>query len=322
MHHHELIEAVGTNIDMCQTLDETTLREILKDQNFSSNKEKLIYLNRYLRPKVSLPVIELHGLKPEQMDRLLNWSFVPDESVALLSNLDQQIQAPVLEIFNFYVDAIGDKGLKLTKAGNLPQKFCHDAASYLDSIPQYRQSMHKHLYPNSYDQAIRATGIVAELAGLIDSEGGKYVLTDEFLKIMASQGQARIYAQLFRVFVEDFSWCYSDSWQDIPLLQHSFLFTLYLLRKYGAEWRTTAFYQDCFLRTFPTLLLEVKPLEHYYSPEDVLRSCYSMRCLERFACFFGLLEIERDPEDIEQQVEFSLKSLPLLNDIVQFNFEN
>jgi hypothetical protein len=47
-----------------------------------------------------------------------------------------------------------------------------------------------------------------------------------------------------------------------------------------------------------------------------------MRCLERFACFFGLVEIERDPEDIEQQVEFSLKSLPLLNDLVQFNFEN
>ena len=99
----------------------------------------------------------------------------------------------------------------------------------------------------------------------------------------------------------------------IPLLQHSFLFTLYLLKKFGNEWRTTAFYQDCFLKTFPTLLLEIKPVEHFFTPEDVLRYTYSVRCLERFAHFFGLIEVERD---------CWLKSLPLIDQVVQFSFEN
>ena len=120
MNHHELVEAVGTNIDMCQTLDETTVREILKDQNFSSYKEKLIYLNRYLRPNVSLTTIELHDMKPDQMERLLNRPFEADDSVVFPSGLDMQPQALVLEIFSLYIDAIGGKGLPLTKNGNLP----------------------------------------------------------------------------------------------------------------------------------------------------------------------------------------------------------
>lgn len=313
MNHHELVEAVGTNIDMCQTLDETTVREILKDQNFSSYKEKLIYLNRYLRPNVSLTTIELHDLKPDQMERLLNRPFEADDSVVFPSGLDMQPQALVLEIFGLYIDAIGGKGLPLTKNGNLPSKFYRAAATHLDSIPYCRQQMNTQLYVNSYDTAVHVTGVIAELAGLMDSDGGEYVLTDKFLKLMADQGQAGVYRHLFRTFVEDLSWCYSDGWQDIPLLQHSFLFTLYLLKKFGNEWRTTAFYQDCFLKTFPTLLLEIKPVEHFFTPEDVLRYTYSVRCLERFAHFFGLIEVERD---------CWLKSLPLIDQVVQFSFEN
>ena len=313
MTHHELIEAVGANIEMFPALDEKSMKEILQGRNFSSGKEAIIFLNRHLRPKVSHQVVERHGLKVEQMERLLNRPFENDDSAVFLSSLDVQPQALVLEIFSLYVDAIGGKGLTVTKDGKLPPKFYRDAANHLDSIPYCRQQMNPELYSKSYDSAVHVTGVIAELAGLMDSDGGEYVLTDQFLRLMADQGQAGVYKHLFRVFVEDFSWSYSDRWQDIPLLQHSFLFTLYLLKKYGKEWRTTSFYLDNFLKTFPTILLEIKPVEHFFSPEDVLRYTYSLRCLDRFAHFFGLVEVER---------ECWLKSRPLLDHVVQFSFES
>jgi len=69
---------------------------------------------------------------------------------------------------------------------------------------------------------------------------------------------------------------------------------------------------------FPQLLHEVRPLGEYLSPEKVLRSCYSLRCLENFAEFMGLAEIERDPVDRYAEV-FQIRKLPLLEHTVVFH---
>jgi hypothetical protein len=73
-----------------------------------------------------------------------------------------------------------------------------------------------------------------------------------------------------------------------------FLISLYLLQKYGNEWRPAAFYSDCFLRAFPMVLAEVRPLPHE-TPEDEAGRCYTLRSLERFAQFLGLAVFECEP---------------------------
>jgi len=40
----------------------------------------------------------------------------------------------------------------------------------------------------------------------------------------------------------------------------SFLFSLYLLARYGGEWRSSIFHEDNFLRAFPNLLSQVQPV--------------------------------------------------------------
>jgi hypothetical protein len=88
------------------------------------------------------------------------------------------------------------------------------------------------------------------------------------------------------------------------------------LGRYGEEWRANTFYEDCFLRAFPALLLQVQPTS-YYSAEKILRNSYSLRCLEHFARFLGLSEIERDPGKRFND-DFCLRKLPLLDHVVQF----
>jgi hypothetical protein len=126
------------------------------------------------------------------------------------------------------------------------------------------------------------------------------------------------YPRLFRAFVREYNWAYDDHLGEIPFIQQSFLFTLYPLTRYAGEWRSSIFYEDNFLRAFPNLLPQVQPVGNYYSSEQVVRLSYSVSCLERFACFFGLVEIEHSGSDRYTE-EFRVRKLPLLDEIVQFH---
>lgn len=66
------------------------------------------------------------------------------------------------------------------------------------------------------------------------------------------------------------------------------------------------------------LLQEVEPLGEYFSPEMVLRNCYSLRCLENFAGFLGLAEIERDSTK-RYTGDFRVRKLPLLDHVLQIH---
>jgi len=76
--------------------------------------------------------------------------------------------------------------------------------------------------------------------------------------------------------------------------------------------------EDWFPRAFPTVLHEISPVGDYFSPEQVLRGCYSSRCLDRFGGFLGLVEIQRDSGMLFSE-DFRLRKLPLLDHVVQFH---
>jgi hypothetical protein len=56
----------------------------------------------------------------------------------------------------------------------------------------------------------------------------------------------------------------------------------------------------------------------FYSPEEVLRRTYSLRCMDRFATFLGLVVLERPGNDRYSE-GFQLRKLPLLDQVVQFH---
>ena len=105
---------------------------------------------------------------------------------------------------------------------------------------------------------------------------------------------------------------------EIPFLRQSFLFSLYLLGSYGAEWRPNSFYEDCFLRVFPNLIPQVQAVANYYTPEQVVRLSYSTRVLDRFAGFPGLVAVDR-PKTARYSEGFQLLKLPLFDQVVTFH---
>ena len=108
---------------------------------------------------------------------------------------------------------------------------------------------------------------MAELAGLIRKYKGRFILSRNCRKLLAEGGMAAIYPLLFRAFVEQYNWAYGDRHVAIDFIQHSFLFSLYLLNRYGDDSQSSLFYEDCFLNAFPMVVSEVEPQPHW-SPEQ------------------------------------------------------
>ena len=295
------------------------LRDLLKGQDFGSLDEANAFISQHMQRQSQAAIDDFHGLSSEQMHRFLYFPSETPELVTFPSLLDITPEAPILTLFKLLTDAIGDDGLKATATGNLPRNFCREAAKAFWGEEEYaRWSRHGELRSEDEFVELNVTRLVAGLAGLIRKYKGKFIIGKECRKLLEVQGMAGIYPRLFRAFVKEYNWGYVDRWQEILMVQHSFLFTLHLLNKHGAEWRSSQFYENNFLRAFPRVLQEVPPMGEYYSPEKSLRSCYSVRCLERFATFMGLVEIERDPAN-RYTGDFRLRKLPLLDYVVQFH---
>jgi hypothetical protein len=104
------------------------------------------------------------------------------------------------------------------------------------------------------------------LAGLIRKYKGRFILSRDCRRLLAGIGLPAVYPRLFRVYAEQFNWAYRDGYPELRFIQSAFLFTLYLLMRYGDISRSQVFYEDAFLRAFPMLLDEVPPSQAF-SPD-------------------------------------------------------
>ena len=295
------------------------LRELLKGQSFGSLDEANAFISQHMQQQSQAAIDDFHGLSSEQMHRFLHFPFETPALVTFPSCLDIAPEAPILTLFILLIDAIGDDGLKATATGNLPRNFCRETARAFWGEEEYaRHSRYGELRSEDQFAGLNVTRLVAVLAGLIRMYKGKFIIGKECPKLLAEQGMAGIYPRLFRAFAREYNWGYGDRMQEIPMVQHSFLFTLHLLNKYGAEWRSSRLYEDNFLQAFPMVLQEVPQMGEYYTLEESLRRCYSWRTLEKFARFMGLVEPEHDPAN-RYTGDFRLRKLPLLDHVVQFH---
>ncbi|MGA1794417.1 MAG: SEC-C metal-binding domain-containing protein [bacterium] len=296
------------------------LFQAIEGKTFASLEEAQAFADRFLQRRNQTPIKEFHGISPEQMHRFLDFPFSSPQLVSFPERLDTAPSAPILSLFSLLADAIGARGLKTTAKGNLPRNSCRDMALAYWGEERYRHNTRSYGINREEDvPELHVTRLVAEMAGLIRKYEGKFILTRACRSLLAESGPTRIYPRLFRAYVERFNWGYRDRYPDLPFIQHSFLFTLYLLGLYGDKWRAQVYYEDCFIQAFPLLLREVEP-GPYTTAEQEIRTCYAIRTLVRFAGFLGLAEAEplkNEPYPRDHRI----MKLPLLDDAVRFHMQ-
>ena len=298
------------------------LRQALESQQFDSMEEIQAFVQGALDQDNQARKEVFHGLSPEQMHQLLYQPFSSPDLVTFSEPLKERPSAPILTLFELLVEAIGEDGLKPTARGNLPRNFCRKAAlSYMGEAGYEEHTRYGGINKEEDFTELHVTRLVAEMAGLIRTDKGHFVLSGDCRKLMAGNGLATIYPYLFKTYVEKFNWGYRDNFAEMEFIQHSFLFTLYLLYIYGDIERPQSFYSDAYIDAFPMLLEEIGE-KSYSTPREELARCYTFRVLTNFAHFLGLVKLDKvNPDDVLGR-DYRVAKLPLLNSVMQFHLTN
>jgi hypothetical protein len=183
------------------------LREALQGQEFHSQEEAQAFANEHMRQQNQRPLDDFDGLSPDQMAGMLNRPFSSQRLVVFPEVLDSPPSAPITRLFSLLVEAIGEQGLKPTAKGNLPRQFCREAALAYWGEQKYQKNTRFGDINREVDFSdLHVTRLVAELAGLVRTYKGKFILSRECRHLLAGGGLAAVYPKLSRAYVEQFNW--------------------------------------------------------------------------------------------------------------------
>jgi hypothetical protein len=294
------------------------IRQALEGHDFESVEEANAFLADYTFQHNRQPLEDFSGLSSELIHRFLYYPFDSADLIKFPQTLAEEPAAPILTLFRLLAEAIGEEGLKPTAKGNLPRSFCREAALAFWGEEAYAEkTRYGNINKETDFSPLHVTRLVAEMAGLVRKYKGRFILSRECRSLLSKGGPAAVYPRLLRTHAAEFNWGYRDGYPEIYFIQHSFLFSLYLLSRYGDEERSSMFYEDLVLRAFPLLVNEGETFA-MMSPEDMVRSSFTLRTLVNFAEFLGLATVEPVKSDSILVREYRVKKTPLLDKAVQF----
>jgi hypothetical protein len=298
-------------------LDEIT--EAAAEQPVSTLDELNAFASQVMNQRNRSALAEFSGLTPDQMSSMLYAPFTSPETVCFSTGMRQVTNTGVMRLFIALVEAIGESGLKATATGNLPLKFCKALAQQLREEKDENNTrllLIGGIRSEKDLEVLHCTRLVAQLAGLIRKYRGKFVLTRKCRDMLAGEDYGSLYFELFKAYSTKFNWGYRDGYSEAKIVQLSFLYTLFLLVKYGDVFRSQKFYEDKFLAAFP-MALEMFPETSYSSAEEGARRCYFLRSLDRFAIFFGLAELKPESQEFFRR-SYVIGKSALLDRFVSF----
>jgi hypothetical protein len=296
------------------------LHTLLAGQELDSLEDMQVVADDFMSSRNQQEQDDFCGLSPDQMYRLLYFPFDSPDLYHFPETLSIEPEAPILTLVNSIEQAIDDKGLKATAKGNLPQKLCRDAAeAYLQSRPP--EDIRYFIKADREDNfpELNFTRITLELAGLLRKTKGRFYLTRKFKRLRDASELAGLYPEIFKAYCQKFNWAYLDGYPEIHFIQQSFLFTLFVLSRYGENWKLDTFYEDCFLQAFPMAVDGVEPTA-WSSAEDGLRNCFNHRTLNLFLDLMGLASFEKLPGEKPFSRNYQIRKRPLLDEVVKFGF--
>jgi hypothetical protein len=295
------------------------IQSALGKRKFSSIEELNTELDRIMRVRNTTPVEEFSGLSPEQMTRLLYFPFESSHLIEFSTAIKSFAESPFIKLFSFLIQRCNEsRGLKATAKGNLPRNLCRDIALEYYGEEEYRERLKYFRIMTEADfMELHTVHIVAGMAGFIKRAGGRFILTKAGKDVAHKSVHGKTILELLKAYTLKFNWGFNDRYPELPIVQNSFLYTLFVLKKYGDIFRPCSFYEDLFIKAYPSAVDEV-PETPFSSKEEVVRRCYAVRCLERFACFWGLAQgkIFHIDHTIKN---FELKNTSLLDELVRFH---
>jgi hypothetical protein len=262
--------------DLRKTI-ESTMREHENSSIDELNRQLKIVQDRYNNAGQD----RFDGLSPEQMRGLLygRWG---ENLITINPKKYDGNDIPIIKQIKYFVNVINDNHeIKLTKAGNIPPAIVKEIYA--------QQYITDYMIETGITKLTKETDVnnivmmktLCTLAGLVKVYNNKLSLTKKAAKVLNSND---LFEYLFEVTCNKYNWAYFDSFINEDIGQLGYNYTLYLINKYGAEWKGDSFYADLYFKAFE----HFKDNDEYY----LLKGCYIHRALNQILKYYGLIEFE------------------------------
>lgn len=255
---------------------------------------------------------------PLEMDYII-FSPFEDNCPIKLNILDKEIlfnQSPVLKIIIELLCRIGEEGIKLTLKGNLPIKVIKDIYNQ-NLLPDRAIDLRIIKIHTETDWILlHNVRLVLTMAGLIRKKKNMLLLTKKCKKLQKDENYSKLFYDFMKSFTLKFCWAYNDRFENQDIGQIAFLYSLYLINKYGDEFRDMNFYSNLYLTAFPSMLEYADTSQESYSMRS---SSYQTRFIERFAIWFGFVEEEIIEGNHYFDRRIRIKRTKLLQELLQVN---
>lgn len=245
--------------------------------------------------KNNSPLDDFLGLSPSDMHDLVYYPHQNNSVVKIRSDIDNATldRIPFFRIIEELLKIVErDSFIKLTPLGALPKKIMVELYSY-KFIPEYFLENGTTKLTRQQDSiSIENARLVAEVAGFVKKIKGKFSLTKNGNLLLKSENRLKLFHSVIEAFTERFMWSYNDGYPEHPIAQQGWAFSVFMLAKFGNEFRQGEFYGDGYVTAFPNFIDFFHDV-NYGTPRDNCIRCYVVRTFDRFFDWLGIVTVEK-----------------------------
>lgn len=272
------------------------VRKLVSGRNFDSLEAMNDFLHAYWDRRNAEPKSDFLGLSAEKVHRLIDFPLqAPYEMIRLNDSFgrDDMAGIPIVDNTVRFLQAMAEvEPLKATATGNLGRDF---AKRLFDEIDRSYWKKYIKFRREADSMTVQSLRLILTLGGWLKKEKGHFRLTLKGRKSVEAGFSAADYLDLFRTFTQKFNWGFQDYYPGFEIIQRAHLFSLFLVHKKAREFMEDYRLSPYFVRAFPLALADAErfPGDAY----DKVNHCFSLRFLERFCAYFGLIETKPRGED-------------------------
>jgi len=245
----------------------------------------------HLKKQNSAGIDDFDGLSPDMMHNILYFSFTDGAIVQLNKNISAETidQIPIYKLIKHLLQILErEKEIKLTKAEYLPPKFVKELYESTELKDDGIESGITKLVSEIDAPEIFEARTLSQMCGFSKVRKNAVSLTKTGELLL--NGDHKLYFKLMEVFINRFNWGMMSYYQDDGYIQRSIGYTLYLLDKYGNEYREEEFYYGKFIKAFPT---SINVFQYDRNPDfkaGAHEGAYRNRVFSTFLKYIGAVE--------------------------------
>ena len=222
-----------------------TVKTILAETDNPSKEDLDLALKTAVEQHNKNAAVDFEGFTPAQMHQIINAPFASPSNIHISRNLSEDFlfnNSPFYQLAKTILQNIQKTGkIKLTQKGNLNVKFLRDLYELKILPDEIIENGYTNL--NKQDNWIGINAVMSgiKFAGVTKKVKGTLVLTLKGKKLLKDTGSDLFYT-LLESYSTKFNWAFFDLFYSEHCGQLGFLFSLWLLKKYGHCVRPVNFY--------------------------------------------------------------------------------